>query len=329
MVDIFCSPNEEHEFSLGHYENSLRILVVLNYFLIKREYRLMIQSPKTYNISFIKELISKSQCNRVLSQFKIPEEIYCINCDKFSIGGICLFCKSNDKLEWKINSDTYFTSKSSNAVNKCIEILLTALDNVKNGRLYQYCLVRPPGYHCFNKAMGFCLVNNVFILSEYAIINGFSRVLILDYDYHHADGTAKLVKGKLDRYLISIHAYGNNIFPGTGNIDENDININNIPLYIENNTDSKFYTDSVCYEIFKTLVIPKISEYNPDIILISNGLDSHKDDPLAGLNLTEKFYVDVTTYLKSLNIPLIYVLEGGYNPNVIRDVSIAIIDTLK
>lgn len=329
MVDIFCSTNEdEHEFTLGHYENSLRVSVVYNYILDNVKYRDLIKIPNEYPVNDIKDLILTSHCKTVINQFIPALESYCSICDEYTDKTTCQFCNKSEDLEWKITSDTYITGKSFIAVVNCIKILLSALDNVKLGLMYQYCLVRPPGHHCFNKGQGFCLINNVFVLSEYAVKNGFSRVLILDYDYHHADGTAKLVNKKLDRYLISLHAFGKGIFPGKGYYSENTQNVKNIPFIINDETPKSYYTDDVCIDVFKRKAIRRIETFNPELIIISNGLDGHKDDPLAGLNLTEKFYLYVTEYLKSLNIPLIYVLEGGYNPRVIRDVSISIIDKL-
>lgn len=152
------------------------------------------------------------------------------------------------------------------------------------------------------------------------------NVAIIEWDYHHVDGTQELVDP--DVHLFSIHAYGPGIYPGTGGRAENRENVTNYPCVINSPNDNMKYNDNYYLNIFSKKIIPKLKKINVDFLLISNGLDAHKDDLLAGLNLTNQFYIEATRMFKELNVPVVYILEGGYNPEVIRNVSKDIIDEL-
>ena len=149
------------------------------------------------------------------------------------------------------------------------------------------------------------------------------KVLILDYDVHHGDGTQSLVNLNIedDIYFISMHCYGNGFYPGTGSESENNDKVLNVPM-------KRGMGDDEFIEKFNDIIIPFIDDKEIDIIIISNGLDAHKDDPFEVMKLTNKFYVYITNYLKNLDKPLIYILEGGYNPDTIGIISKDIIDEL-
>jgi acetoin utilization deacetylase AcuC-like enzyme len=151
------------------------------------------------------------------------------------------------------------------------------------------------------------------------------KVLIFDWDLHHGNGTESLVRNNKhnDVYYISMHLYENNFYPYTGNTLSDTDNIKNIPL--DRNT-----TNDIFVRQFTIHVIPMIIKIidSIDMIIISNGLDAHKDDPLQCMNLTDDVYVEITEYFKSLDKKTVFLLEGGYNPNVIASVSHSIISSL-
>lgn len=327
MVDIYINSSEKHKEILGHFENENRIKDVKNAILQSSVYSKLIRTVTSKQKENIMSLITNVHGTGILNQFIKPNKVFCIKCEEEYIVDKCPLCNSDDQL-WYINNDTYITNKSEECILSNVAILMDSVDNVINGSKYQYLLIRPPGHHCFNKGQGFCILNNVYMTAIYALNRGFKRVLIFDYDFHHFDGTAKLIRNNENIFGISIHAYGNKIYPGSGSRYDNRHNILNYPLHITCLEDYKKYDDNYCLTLFNNIIMNKIKEFNPDLILISNGLDAHKDDPIAGLNLTKKFYVDVCNELKTLNVPLIYVLEGGYNPSVITDVSLGIIDKL-
>jgi acetoin utilization deacetylase AcuC-like enzyme len=118
-----------------------------------------------------------------------------------------------------------------------------------------------------------------------------------------------------------MHCFAPGFFPGTGSEEENSERILNVPF-------EKHTKDDEYIKKFDTVVCPFIQKANPDIIIISNGLDAHIDDTFKVMDLTSKFYIHVTKYLKSLDKSLIYILEGGYNPEVIGNISKDIITTI-
>ncbi len=122
-------------------------------------------------------------------------------------------------------------------------------------------------------------------------------------------------------YFVSMHCFEKDFYPGTGNIDENNEKVLNIP-FPRGRTDENFI------DAFDNIVKPYIKEKSPNIIVISNGLDAHKNDPFRVMKLTNNFYKYVTSYLKSLSVPLIYILEGGYKPSLVGTISEDILTVL-
>jgi len=177
-------------------------------------------------------------------------------------------------------------------------------------------LIRPPGHHAeTDMAMGFCLFNNAAILARYLQLRySLERILILDWDVHHGNGTQHIFEQDPTVCYISIHQYP--FYPGTGNYTETGIGHGkgatlNCPMP-EGSTDADYE------QAFKDKILPKMHEFRPDFIVISAGFDAHKDDPLGGVNLSTKFFGWMTdrvleiadTYCSGRIISL---LEGGYN----------------
>ena len=217
-----------------------------------------------------------------------------------------------------IDGDTYFSKLTYNEIIDNANLMYNVCYQIsKNLIKYAYCLIRPPSHHSSkNMFSGFCLVNMTFLTAKYLHDNYGKKVFILDYDLHHGDGTQSLVNSyKNDNiYFCSMHHYATNFFPGTGKVSENTDKVLNIPL-AKNLDDNKYIKE------FDSQVIPFINLVKPDVIVVSNGLDAHYLDPMKKMQLTNYFYKYVAQYLKMLDIPLIYILEGGYNPDVITSVS--------
>lgn len=330
MVDIYINSSKNHRTCLNHYENVNRINKVEREILNSPIYSQLLRNPLERQKDDIISLIISAHGKKILKQFIKPKTVICFYCGIKYCSETCPECNLSEQV-WYIKNDTYVTNRTEESTIENVGILMDSVDNIINGGKYQYLLIRPPGHHCYNKGQGFCILNNIYITATYALSRGFKRVLIFDYDYHHFDGTYKLGNKKPGLFLISMHAYGINnhyVYPGTGFYNENKNNVYNIPLKLNCEEDKYKYDDDHCINLFDKKILSKIQKYNPDLILISNGLDAHRNDPLSGLNLTRQFYVDICTRLKSLNVPLIYILEGGYNPNVISDVSLAIINKL-
>ena len=175
-----------------------------------------------------------------------------------------------------------------------------------------FCAVRPPGHHAEkNKAMGFCIYNNVAVGANYLIDKyKLKKVAIIDFDVHHGNGTQDIFYDNEKVLYISTHQYP--YYPGSGTNDEKGKhnNILNIPLPA--GTTSEEYLNA--YEF----VLKKIKEFKPEFILLSAGFDAHKDDPLAQLQLESKDFYSITKRTLELSKQycdgkVVSILEGGYD----------------
>jgi len=228
-------------------------------------------------------------------------------------------------LEEVIQGDTYFSHFTYQEVIDSSNLLTQLIQDILEEKIkYGYALIRPPSHHSqMNLYYGFCLVNQTYQCAKYLYQKHDKKVLILDYDVHHGDGTQALVNfDKEDEiYFCSIHGYFYGFFPGTGSEEENNDKVLNLPM-------PKKSTNQMYLKELELKIKPFITKINPEIIIISNGLDAHYKDRFKIMKLTNLFYQEITRYLKSLNLPLIYILEGGYNTEVISEVSKDIIDIL-
>ena len=191
-----------------------------------------------------------------------------------------------------------------------------------------FCPIRPPGHHAeFQRAMGFCLFNNVAIGAYYAKLQyKLKKIAVIDFDVHHGNGTQKAFWNDPNMFYASTHQEG--IFPGTGFKDEVgvDNNIVNVPLPA--GTNGLLFKKS-----YEDIIIPKLQKFSPDMIFVSAGFDAHKDDPLADFKLLEEDFFWVTSELKNFadkycKKRLVSCLEGGYNIEALSKSSLAHVEGL-
>lgn len=197
------------------------------------------------------------------------------------------------------------------ALNMCDAVMQRKVDN-------GFCLIRPPGHHAEkNRAMGFCLLNNVVISARYLQRRwGLSRVAIIDWDVHHGNGTQHILEDDPTIMVINLHQHPSTLWPGTGYVWERGHGRGegftlNLPF-------QPGATDADYQEAFSRLALPKLKEFAPQAVLISAGFDAHLYDPLAQLHLSSVGYAWMTRQLKNIaqtyaSGRLISMLEGGYN----------------
>ena len=212
-----------------------------------------------------------------------------------------------------LDGDTIVSPGSKDATADAIGSIITAIDGVQNKNFDNaFCAVRPPGHHAEkNKAMGFCIYNNVAVGANYLIDKyKLNKIAIIDFDVHHGNGTQDIFYNNEKVLYISTHQFP--YYPGSGTEQEKGKynNIFNIPLPA--GTTSEEYLNAYEY------VLKKIAEFKPEFILLSAGFDAHKNDPLAQFQLESKDFYEITK--RTLGLSKIYcdgkvvsVLEGGYN----------------
>ena len=212
-----------------------------------------------------------------------------------------------------LDGDTIVSPGSKDATLDAVGSIITAIDGVQNKEFKNaFCAVRPPGHHAEkNKAMGFCIYNNVAVGANYLVDKyKLSKIAIIDFDVHHGNGTQDIFYDNEKVLYISTHQFP--YYPGSGTEQEKGKynNIFNIPLPA--GTTSEEYLNA--YE----LVLKKIKEFRPEFILLSAGFDAHKDDPLAQLQLESKDFYNITKRTLELSKQycdgkVVSILEGGYD----------------
>jgi acetoin utilization deacetylase AcuC-like enzyme len=190
-----------------------------------------------------------------------------------------------------------------------------------------FCAVRPSGHHAeADRAMGFCLFNNVAVAAELAIRElGARRVFILDWDVHHGNGTAEIFRYRPEVLFASVHQGG--IYPGTGALG--DVGSGPGEGYTINLPVPAGSDEDLWLSLLGHIVLPAARAFGPDLVLISAGFDAHRLDPLAECRLETGSFAEMARHVRQLaserRLPLGAVLEGGYEPQALAD---SVLETL-
>ena len=294
---------QNHNTGEGHPEKIDRVTAVINNFKKIDNKELIWKKPTKFDQSFLINTHSYEYIDLVSKSF--PEN------------GLAF-----------LDGDTVVSPGSKEATKDAVGSIITAIDGVQQREFKNaFCAVRPPGHHAEkNKAMGFCIYNNVAVGANYLIEKyKYNKVLIIDFDVHHGNGTQDIFFDNEKVLYISTHQYP--YYPGSGSEKETGKfnNILNIPL--EAGTSAEQYLNA--YEN----VLKKLKEFKPEFLLFSAGFDAHIDDPLAQLRLnSEDFYhltkrtLEVSKSMCNGNV--VSILEGGYDLKALQDSTKRHVDAL-
>ena len=293
----------DHNTGEGHPEKIDRVTAVIDNFKKLDNKNLIWKKPTEFDPSFLINTHSLEYINQVTASFPTKGLTF-------------------------LDGDTVVSPGSKEATKDAVGSIITAIEGVQNKEFKNaFCAVRPPGHHAEKeKAMGFCIYNNVAVGANYLIEKyKYNKIAIIDFDVHHGNGTQDIFYNNEKVLYISTHQYP--YYPGSGSEKEKGSfnNILNIPL--EAGTTAEEYLNA--YE----LVLKKLKEFKPEFVLFSAGFDAHIDDPLAQLRLNSKDFYQLTK--RTLEISksfcggkVVSILEGGYDLKALQESSKRHVDAL-
>ncbi len=294
---------QNHNTGDGHPEKIDRVSVVIDNFKKLDNKKLIWKKPNKFENSFLIKTHTSNYIDQVNKSF--PKKGYNF-----------------------LDGDTIVSPGSKDASKDAVGSIITAIDGVQNKEFKNaFCAVRPPGHHAEKeKAMGFCIFNNVAVGANYLIEKyKYNKIAIIDFDVHHGNGTQDIFYDNEKVLFISTHQYP--YYPGSGSEKEkgNFNNVLNIPL--EAGTSAEKYLNA--YEN----VLNKVREFKPEFLLFSAGFDAHIDDPLAQLQLSSEDFYKITKRTLEISKPfcngnVVSILEGGYDLKALQESTKRHVDAL-
>jgi acetoin utilization deacetylase AcuC-like enzyme len=207
-----------------------------------------------------------------------------------------------------LDGDTPISPRSYDVALLAVSAWLDGVDIVLNTGNKSFILARPPGHHAVSDTgMGFCLFSNAAIAAFYALQqSGVKRVAILDWDVHHGNGTEAIVETHSEIAYVSLHQYP--AYPGTGKASQQGSHHNVLNLPVPPGSDITVYQP-----LWERKIIPFLSNFQPDLLIVSAGYDANANDPLAGVNLQPEDFGLFTEYCLGITPKIMFGLEGGYD----------------
>lgn len=230
-----------------------------------------------------------------------------------------------------LDLDTVVSRRSYEAALMSAGGVITGINCVINDLDNAFALARPPGHHALpNRGMGFCLFNNVAIGAKYAQKQGLEKVLIVDWDVHHGNGTSAIFYDDRSVMYFSVHQFPH--YPGTGRVKE--LGMDGAEGFTVNVPLPWGTGNSGYFAVFEEILRPVALEFDPEIVLVSAGQDPHQADPLGGMNLTTEAFGSMAAAVKEIADSccegrLVAALEGGYNLDSLSDSIVAILRAFK
>lgn len=274
-----------------------------------------------------KGVLSKLQM--LVPQKGAPVETIALNHGEPYIQSVEEACREN---RLQLDMDTYLTPQSYEVARLAVQGGLDAVEAVMNNKLKRvFALLRPPGHHAEkNQGMGFCLFNNIAIAArilqkEY----GLERIMIVDWDVHHGNGTQHVFEEEKEVLFFSVHQ--SPAYPGTGSLRE--VGRKEGVGYTMNAPMPPHSGDNDYLMLFNEVVLPVMDEYKPQMLLISAGQDAYQGDPLAQMSLSKQWYAKMAELLcegagKHTDGKMILFLEGGYNVKAQADIVYNVLNTI-
>jgi acetoin utilization deacetylase AcuC-like enzyme len=230
-----------------------------------------------------------------------------------------------------IDADTFVVEASYEAALRAAGGAVRLVDLLLSGEASTgFSALRPPGHHAEPaRAMGFCLFDNVAVAAQHALdAHGLQRVLVLDWDVHHGNGTNAAFHASPSVLFVSLHEWP--LYPGTG--PANDVGSGAGTGFTVNLPVAAGAGDALYLSLLEHVVAPLAHAYAPQLVLISAGFDAHRDDPLAGVELTEAGFAALTGAVRrlaaELEVPVGAVLEGGYDLRALAASTAAMVQVL-
>ena len=247
--------------------------------------------------------------SRLVFKPALPEDIERVHHPSY-LAWLKQRCAATATISW-LDPDTYITRHSYGVALHAAGAAIAAVEQSLQGE-HCFAFVRPPGHHAeFDRAMGFCLINNVAVAAKKALMQ-VDHIMIVDWDVHHGNGTQHSFYGT-DRVLYcSVHQ--DHTFPYSGTVDETGAGEGkgytmNAPLPAGS-------TIADYHHVFSEIFVPSIERFSPDVLIVSAGQDILFDDPLGSMRILPQDFEPLTRMLvRAAGVPLALVLEGGYGPS--------------